>query len=126
MKAVLTSDAPKPLGHYSQATVHGGLVFVAGQLALDPRTGEKRISSIEEETEQVLKNIAAILKAAGSDIDLVLKTTVYLSDMTLWARANAVYARFFGEHRPARAAVPVKNLPQGFRIEIEAVAAVAR
>src|SRR5215216_5056881 len=120
---VQTQDAPAPGGHYSQAVVYNGLVFVAGQLAIDPRTGEKRLGSIEEQTEQALKNVGAILKAAGSDLSRVLKMTVYISDIGLWGRVNEVYARVLGGHRPARAVVPTRELHHGFLIEIEAVAA---
>lgn len=126
MKAISTPSAPQPAGHYSQAIVHDGLVFVAGQLPLDPRTTEKRVGTIEEQTEQALKNIAEILKAAGSDLSHVLKTTVYISDIALWGRVNTVYAKAFGEHRPARAVVPVKELHFGYQIEIEAIAAVKK
>ncbi|MDX6269851.1 MAG: 2-iminobutanoate/2-iminopropanoate deaminase [Acidobacteriota bacterium] len=118
-----TQDAPTPAGHYSQAVVYNGLVFVAGQLAIDPRTGEKKLGSIEEQTEQVLKNVGAILKAANSDLSRVLKMTVYISDMNLWGAVNEVYARVFGEHRPARAVIPTRELHHGFLIEIDAVAA---
>ena len=124
MKKISTPNAPKPAGHYSQAIVHGNTVYVSGQLAVDPQTGEKRLGSIEEQTEQALKNVAEILKAANSDVDRVLKTTLYISDIELWGRVNEVYSRFFGEHRPARAVVPTKELHYGFQIEIEAVAAV--
>lgn len=120
---VHTQDAPTPAGHYSQAVVYNGLVFVAGQLAIDPRTGEKRLGSIEEQTEQALKNVGAILKAAGSDLSRVLKMTVYISDIDLWGRVNEVYARVLGENRPARAVIPTKELHHGFLIEIDAVAA---
>jgi len=120
---VHTQDAPAPGGHYSQAVVYNGLVFVAGQLAIDPQTGEKMLGSIEEQTEQALKNVAAILKAAGSDLSRVLKMTVYISDMELWGRVNEVYARVLGEHRPARAVIPTGELHYGFLIEIDAVAA---
>lgn len=118
-----TQDAPTPGGHYSQAVVYNGLVFVAGQLAIDPRTGEKMLGSIEEQTEQVLKNVSAILKAADSDLSRVLKMTVYVSDISLWGAVNEVYARVMGEHRPARALIPTGELHYGFLIEIEAVAA---
>jgi 2-iminobutanoate/2-iminopropanoate deaminase len=121
--SVSTQDAPTPAGHYSQAVVYNGLVFVAGQLAIDPRTGEKRLGSIEEQTEQALKNVGSILKAAGSDLSRVLKMTVYISDIGLWGRVNEVYARVLGEHRPARAVIPTKELHHGFLIEIDAVAA---
>ena len=124
MREISTPDAPEPAGHYSQAVVHNNLVYVSGQLPIDPKTGEKRISSIEEQTEQALKNLAAILQAAGSNLNQVIKTTVYISDIELWGRVNEVYVKFFGEHRPARAVVPTKNLHFGFQIEIEAIAAI--
>jgi len=123
---ISTPNAPRPAGHYSQAIVHGDTVYVSGQLAIDPQTGEKRLGSIEEQTEQALKNVAEILKAANSDLSQVLKTTVYISDIALWERVNAVYARFFGEHRPARAVVPTRDLHYGFQIEIEAIAFVSK
>lgn len=123
IKHVQTQDAPTPGGHYSQAVVYNGLVFVAGQLSIDPRTGEKLLGSIEEQTEQALKNVAAILKAANSDLSRVLKMTVYVSDIDLWGKVNEVYARVLGEHRPARAVIPTGDLHYGFLIEIEAVAA---
>lgn len=124
IKYVLTPNAPQPGGHYSQAVVHHGVVYVAGQLPIDPMTGEKKLGPIEEQTEQVLTNLREILHAAGSDLSRVLKTTVYVADISLWGKVNEVYARFFGESRPARALVPVKDLHYGFQIEIEAVAAV--
>ncbi|HEV7889293.1 MAG TPA: Rid family detoxifying hydrolase [Pyrinomonadaceae bacterium] len=120
---VHTQDAPTPGGHYSQAVVYNGMVFVAGQLSIDPRTGEKMLGSIEEQTEQALKNVGEILKAANSDLSRVLKMTVYVSDMDLWGRVNEVYARVMGEHRPARAVIPTGELHYGFLIEIDAVAA---
>jgi reactive intermediate/imine deaminase len=124
IESVLTPNAPQPGGHYSQAIVHNGLVYVAGQLPIDPATGEKKLGSIEEQTEQTLSNIRAILQAAGSDLDSVVKMTVYISDIDLWGKVNEVYARMLGDHRPARAVVPVKDLHYGFQIEIEAIAAV--
>jgi len=123
IKTVLTQNAPAPGGHYSQAVVHNGLVYVAGQLSIDPRTGERKLGSIEEQTEQVLRNVAAILEAAGSDLSRVLKMTVYVADIELWAAVNTVYARVMGEHRPARAVVPTKELHYGFLVEIDAIAA---
>ena len=124
MREISTPNAPKPSGHYSQATVHNNIVYVSGQLPIDPKTGEKRIGSIEEQTEQVLKNLSEILQAAGCNLNQVLKTTVYISDIELWDRVNTVYSKFFGEHRPARAVVPTRNLHFGFQIEIEAIAAL--
>jgi 2-iminobutanoate/2-iminopropanoate deaminase len=123
MQVVSTPNAPAPAGHYSQAIVHGGVVYVAGQLPVDPQTGERRTGPIEEQAEQALKNVAAILRAAGSGLDRVLKVTVYVSDITLWDRVNTVYARVFGDHRPARAVVPTRDLHHGFQVEIEAIAA---
>ena len=124
IERVSTPDAPAPAGHYSQAVVHGGLVYVSGQVPVDPRTGERRVGTIEEQTAQALRNVAEILRASGSGLDRVLKMTVYVSDIGLWAAVNRVYAEFMGEHRPARAVVPVGELHYGFQIEIEAVAAV--
>lgn len=121
---IKTADAPAPGGHYSQAIVHNGLVFVSGQLSIDPHTGEKRLGSIEEQTEQTLKNVAAIVRAANSDLSRILKMTIYVSDINLWSAVNTVYARFMGEHRPARAVIPVGELHYGFLIEIDAIAAV--
>ncbi len=103
--------------------VYNGLVFVAGQLAIDPQTGERKLGSIEEQTEQVLKNVGEILKAAGSDLKLVLKMSVFVTDIGLWERVNEVYSRVMGEHRPARAVIPTKELHHGFLIEIDAIAA---
>jgi len=124
MREVSTPNAPKPAGHYSQAIVHNNIVYVSGQLPIDPKTGEKCLGSIEEQTKQVLKNVSEILKAAGSDINQVLKITLYVSDIELWGRVNTVYSEFFDKHRPARAVVPTRDLHYGFKIEIEAIAAI--
>lgn len=124
MRQVSTERAPKPSGHYSQAMVHGDVVYISGQLPVDPVTGKRRVGSIEEQTEQALKNLKEVLVAAGSDVDHVIKTTIYVSDIELWDQVNAVYASFFGVHQPARAVVPTKNLHFGFQIEIEAIAAL--
>lgn len=123
IKRIETKNAPAAGGHYSQAVVYNGLVFVSGQLAIDPQTGEKKLGSIEEQTEQVLKNVTAILKAANSDLSQVLKMTVYISDIDLWSAVNEIYARVLGEHRPARAVIPTGKLHYGFLIEIDAIAA---
>ena len=121
---VETSNAPKPGGHYSQAVIHNGLIYISGQLPIDPVTGEKKLGSIEEQTEQVLANLRAIVEAAGSDLNHVLRMTIYVADISLWGKVNEVYARALGEHRPARAIVPVNELHYGFQIEIEAIAAI--
>lgn len=123
IRTIQTEKAPIPAGHYSQAVVYNGLVFVAGQLAIDPQTGEKKLGSIEEQTEQALKNVSEILKAAGSDLNLVLKMTVFVADIGLWERVNEVYSRVLGQHRPARAVIPTGDLHHGFLIEIDAIAA---
>src|SRR5689334_3350688 len=124
IKRINTPNAPKAGGHYSQATVYNGLVFVAGQLSIDPHTGERKLGSIEEQTEQALSNVHAILKAAGSDWSKVLKMTLFVSDINLWSAVNDVYIKVLGENRPARAIIPCGPLHYGFLIEIEAVAAV--
>src|SRR5690349_24467379 len=98
IKRIITPNAPRPAGHYSQGVVHNGLVFVSGQLSIDPQTGEKKLGSIEEQTEQALKNVHAILKAAGSDWDSVLKMTLFVADINLWEAVNKVYIRVLGEH----------------------------
>ena len=120
---IQTPNAPSPAGHYSQAVVYNGIVYVAGQLSIDPKTGERKIGTIEEQTELALSNVSEILKAANSDLSRVLKMTVYVADINLWGAVNAVYARVMGDHRPARAVIPTGELHYGFLIEIEAVAA---
>ncbi|MDX1810024.1 MAG: RidA family protein [Sulfurospirillaceae bacterium] len=124
MKKILSNDAPQPAGHYSQAIEHRGLIYVSGQLPINPKSSDKHVGNIEEQTEQALNNLEVILKQSHSDKNHVLKVTIYISDITLWDRVNATYARFFGDHRPARAVVPTRELHFGFQIEIEAIAAV--
>lgn len=124
MRRIQTDHAPAPGGHYAQGVAHGGFLFVSGQLPLDPRTGEAKTSSIEEQTQQALENVVAIVEAAGAQKANIVKTTLYVSDIALWDRVNDVYAAFFGLYRPARAIVPVKELHHGAQIEIEAVAAL--
>ena len=123
IKRISTPNAPTPAGHYSQATVYNGLVFVAGQLSIDPASGAHMTGTIEEQTEIALNNVLAILQAAGSDWSRVLKMTVYVADINLWDAVNKVYGRMLGEHRPARAVIPTGALHHGFLIEIDAVAA---
>jgi 2-iminobutanoate/2-iminopropanoate deaminase len=123
IKRINIPNAPKAGGHYSQATVYNGLVFVAGQLSIDPATGERKLGSIEEQTEQALANVHAILKAAGSDWDRVLKVNISVAHIELWEAVNKVYAKVLGENRPARAVIPCGELHYGFLIEIEAIAA---
>ena len=124
-RSVQASNLPAPAGPYSPAQVFEQLVFVSGQGATDPATGRLAGDDIESQTEQVLANIAAILDAAGSSLQHVLRCGVFLVDMTEFARMNAVYARIFGGHRPARTTVQVAGLPMaGLRVEIDAIAYV--
>ncbi len=124
MKFVQPADQPTPKGHYSPGVVHNGLVYVSGQLPMDLETREPFTGSIEEQTELALSNVEAVLHAAGSDLQHVLQMTIYVSDIELWAKVNEHYALVMGEHRPARAIVPVKDLHFGTKIEIQAIAAV--
>jgi 2-iminobutanoate/2-iminopropanoate deaminase len=124
VKPVLTPEAPAPAGHYAQGIVHGGLVYVAGQLGKDPARPESPPGTVEEQTERALRNVKAVVEAAGSDLGHVLQMTVYVSDAGLWGRVNAVYARVMGDARPARAIVPVNEFHGGWQVEIAAIAAV--
>ncbi len=123
MQFISTPEAPLALGHYSQAVEHNGTIYVSGQLPLDPADETRPLGTIREQTLQTLKNVEAILLAAGSSKTMVLKATVYMTDLALWPEINAAYAEFFGEHRPARAAVPISALPKGCQIEIDVLAA---
>jgi len=122
MKSVATSNAPRAIGPYSQAVITGNLVFCSGQIPLDPESMEIVGDSITEQTDLVLTNLAGLLEAAGSSLQQVVKTTVYLKDMSEFTAMNEEYARHFGDHRPARAAVEVARLPKDVRIEIDAIA----
>jgi len=121
---VVTDGAPKAIGPYSQAVVVDGMVYTAGQIALDPKTGGIVGQTTPEQTEQVLKNLGAILKAAGSGFELVVKTTVYLADMADFPAMNEVYTRYFPNHRPARSTVQAAALPKAARVEIDAIAKI--
>jgi 2-iminobutanoate/2-iminopropanoate deaminase len=124
MKVISTGDAPPPAGHYSQAIAHGGLIYVAGQLPVDPHSGAVvGGGSAALQTEQTLRNVEAILRAAGSSLDRVLSATVYVTSREYWSEVNATFARLFGEHRPARAIVPVADLKAGCVVEIQVIAA---
>ena len=124
MKTISTAHAPAAIGPYAQGNIAGGLLFASGQIPLDPETGEIVGSTIEEQTAQVMKNVAAILEAAGTDFDHVVKTTCFLNDMNDFAAFNAEYAKSFGEVRPARSAVAVEKLPRGALVEVEVIAEV--
>jgi 2-iminobutanoate/2-iminopropanoate deaminase len=125
MKTIQSSDAPAPVGPYSQAVIHGGVAYLSGQVPLDPATGKLVGATIEEQTRRVLANLAAVLAAAGSSWNQVLRVTVYLADIGDFAAFNRVYAEVLGGARPARSTFQVAALPFGARIEIDAIAAVA-
>eukprot|EP01047_Picozoa_sp_COSAG01_P086072 COSAG01_NODE_19189_length_1025_cov_1.066955_2_plen_128_part_00 len=124
IKIIATKNAAPALGHYCQATVHQGLVYVSGQLPIDPQDPDKVFKTAAEQTTQTLKNVQAILEAAGSDKSRLLKAEIYINDLAIWPEVNQAYADFFGETKAARAAVPVTGLPKGFMVEIAAVAAI--
>lgn len=123
MKIVATEQAPKALGPYSQGYVHNGILYTAGQIAINPATNEVDAATTEEQTEQVCKNLAAVLEAAGTSFDKVLKTTCFLADMGDFAAFNEVYAKYFIS-KPARSCVAVKTLPKNVLCEVELIAAV--
>ena len=123
-KIINTSNAPLPIGPYNQATSSNGLLFISGQIALDPATGDLVMDTIEAETHQVLKNVGAILEAAGSSFEKVLKVSVFVKDMNMFGRINAVYAEYFqADTAPARELVEVAELPKFVNIEISLIAA---
>lgn len=122
---ISTSGAPRAIGPYSQGIKAGGFLFTAGQVGFDPESGELVDGGIGEQTLRVLQNLRAILRAGGTDVAQVVKTTVFLVDMADFALMNEVYAEFFGDHRPARSTVAVAALPRGARVEIEAIAALS-
>ena len=124
MKKIQPANFAEPPGHYSPAVVHNGLVFVSGQLSVDPETGEAISGSIEEQTEQCLRNVEAVLREAGSGLKEVLKFTIFVSDENLWGAVNETYKRILGDHKPARAIIPVRDFRGDFLIEIEAIATV--
>jgi 2-iminobutanoate/2-iminopropanoate deaminase len=122
---VATGGAPKAIGPYSQAIAIDGFIFTAGQVALDPATGELVVGGIADQTTRALENLRAVLAAAGSSPSKVIKTTVFLVDMADFGAMNEVYGRFFGDHRPARSTVAVAGLPRGALVEIEVIATVS-
>lgn len=121
-KIINTSKAPAPIGPYSQAVVANGFLFASGQIAMNPENGEINLSSIEEETHQVMRNINAILSDSGYTFEHIVKTTIFLSDMALFALVNEVYDSYFSSSYPARETVAVKGLPKGVNVEISITA----
>ena len=124
MNKIQPTNIPIPKGHYSPAVEHNGLIFVSGQLPINHATGEVETGAIELQTELALRNVEAILIEANSDLTCVLQMTIYISEMDDWGKVNEVYKKILGEHKPARAIVPVKDLHFGTKIEIQAIAAV--
>ncbi len=122
IQRVHSKEAPEPIGPYSQAVVAGGLVFVSGQIGINPKTNKMVSDRIEEQTEMAISNIIAILRSAGLGVENVIKTTIFLKDMSDFQKVNGVYEKYFGRHKPARACVGVSELPKGALVEIEAVA----
>lgn len=123
MNEVISTDkAPGAIGPYSQAIKAGGMVFCSGQIPLDPATGEFVSDNVAEQAEQVLENLSAVLAAAGCSFDSVVKTTIFLADMDDFTTVNEVYARYFGENKPARATVQAARLPRDARVEIDCIA----
>jgi 2-iminobutanoate/2-iminopropanoate deaminase len=124
LKRIATDRAPQAIGPYSQAIVVGKMIYTAGQIALDPATMEIIPGDVAAQTEQVFKNLQAILEAAGTSLQSVVKTTVFLSDMAHFGTINEVYARHFGDHRPARSTVAAAGLPKNVDVEIEVIATI--
>ena len=125
IKTIQTAKAPQAIGPYSQAVVAGNMVFTAGQIPLDPETMELvGGDDVAAQTERVLENVKAILEAAGASLQSVVKTTVFLADMNDFAAMNAVYARYFGDHRPARSTVQAAGLPKNVKVEIDTIAII--
>ncbi|SNZ09400.1 2-iminobutanoate/2-iminopropanoate deaminase [Persephonella hydrogeniphila] len=124
MQIVETEKAPKAIGPYSQAVKYENLLFISGQIAIDPETQEFIGGNIEKQTERVMENIKAILEEAGLNFNHVIKTTIYLKDINDFQKMNEIYGRYFKEHKPARATVEVSNLPKGALVEIEVIAGI--
>ena len=123
-KIINTTDAPAAIGPYSQAIVHGGILYCSGQIPIDPATGEFVGNTIDAQAEQVMKNLAAILKSAGTDFTKVIKCTIFLADMADFATVNGIYGKYFQSEPPARETVAVKTLPKNALVEISCIAAV--
>lgn len=124
MKTISTKKAPSAIGPYSQAISHSGFLFTSGQIAIDPKTNEFIGGNIEKQTKQVLKNLKAILKKSGSNVENIVKTTIFITDMNDFAKVNEIYGSVFKDHKPARSCVAVASLPKNALIEIEAIAKI--
>ena len=124
MKSITTTNAPAAAGHYSQGIVHNGVVYVSGQLPIVPGSIDHTVGTIEEQAEQVLKTVDAILIAGGSSLQHVLQLTIYITDMALWGRLNVVSAKFYGNHNPTRPIIPLHAPHYGYQIDVVAIGAV--
>tara|TARA_B100001113_G_scaffold350136_1_gene346743 strand:- start:1618 stop:2004 length:387 start_codon:yes stop_codon:yes gene_type:complete len=125
LNLIETLEAPLPLGHYSQATVIQGCIYVSGQLPIDPFDDKRHFDTPEEQTLQTLRNLKAVVESAGGQLGTIAKVGIFITDIDFWPKVNFAYSQFFGEYKPARTAVPVVALPKGYLIEIDAVAYVA-
>ncbi len=123
MEIIQTKNAPAPIGPYNQAVVHENTIYISGQVALDPLSGKMDNANLAEETHRVMRNLGAVLEAAGSDYDHIIKCSIFILDMNEFKAINEVYASFFKDHHPARETVEVSKLPAGARVEISAIAA---
>jgi len=124
VKTIHTPDGPTPAGHYSQAVVYGGVVYVAGMLGRDPKDPDRDPGGAGAQTRQALENVATVLEAAGSGLGRVVRMTIYVSDIDLWGEVNEAYAEVMGDHKPARAIVPVKAFKEPYVVEVVATAAL--
>jgi 2-iminobutanoate/2-iminopropanoate deaminase len=124
LKSITTSEAPKAIGPYSQAVIAGNMLFLSGQIALDPATGNLIDGDFAAQARRVLENLKAVLKGAGTDLGRVVKATVYLTDLTNFATINSIYAEYFGDNKPARSTVGVAGLPRGAAVEIDLIAVI--
>ena len=124
MKVISTTNAPTPLGHYSQAIEHGGFIHVAGQLPIDPHNAANSPETMAEQVSLTLQNLLAVVEAGGGTKESIIKVTIYLADLALWPAANEAYESFFGDHKPARTAIPAPAIPKGYLVEIDGIAAV--
>jgi 2-iminobutanoate/2-iminopropanoate deaminase len=124
VQSISTPDAPAARGHYSQAVVHGGMVYVAGQLPIVPGAPDTRLPAFDDQARRVIDNVVAILEAAGSGAERIVKATVYIADVAHWPAFNAIYAEKLGAHKPARTVVPVAGLHYGYLVEMDVIAAL--
>ncbi len=122
MKYIQTNNQLKPAGHYSQAILHNGLLYVSGQLPVNPDTGEKTAGDIEQQTRQVLDNLALILNEAGTTLNQIIKLVIYISDVHLWGMVNQICGEYFTDHKPVRTIVPTRDLHFGLKIEVDCIA----